>query len=396
MTMKSYRAPTMAEALADVKRDLGRDAVILHTRSYRKGGFLGLVGGRPMWEVLAAPNVNVLRHPPKGQYVAQYPEAEDTRGTKQTAVLEPQPHREPVAVSEEETAVIGRQMAEMRRMIETLLGRQTEQTSQPPDELREFYLQLLGQEVDEKIADELMTQLRLGLTGQQLCDRQLIRGRLHALIAGRIPTAESFQPTPEGRAKVVSLIGPTGVGKTTTIAKLAANLKIREGKRVGLITIDTYRIAAVDQLRTYAEIIEVPVRAVLTPAELHQAVKEMSGLDVLLIDTAGRSQNDQLRLNQLRGFLAAAGADEVHLVVCATANRACVKSTLERFLPLGANRIVLTKLDEAETFGMVLNVAAAGVAMSFVTTGQDVPDDIEPANAPALAESIVGGSRYGD
>jgi len=148
----------------------------------------------------------------------------------------------------------------------------------------------------------------------------------------------------------------------------------------------------VDQLRTYADIIEVPMRAVLTAGELAQTVQSMRDMDVVLIDTAGRSPNDKLRLDQLRGFLGACGADEVHLVVACTANRGCASKIIEQFGPLGANRVILTKLDEAQTFGMILNLAADGAAaVSYVTTGQDVPDDIEPADAVRLARRIVGG-----
>jgi flagellar biosynthesis protein FlhF len=188
---------------------------------------------------------------------------------------------------------------------------------------------------------------------------------------------------------VIALIGPTGVGKTTTIAKLAANHKLHEGRKVGLITIDTYRIAAVDQLKAYADIIEVPLETVLTPGELQQAVRSMADMDVVLIDTAGRSPNNRMRLSQLRSFLAAGAPDEVHLVVSATSSRACAKGTLEHFCPLGVNRIILTKLDEAETFGVILTAASAGKPLSYYTTGQDVPDDIACADSRRLAGMIV-------
>ncbi|MCK4601598.1 MAG: flagellar GTP-binding protein, partial [Phycisphaerae bacterium] len=121
----------------------------------------------------------------------------------------------------------------------------------------------------------------------------------------------------------------------------------------------------------------------------------MRDLDIVLIDTAGRSQNDQLRLNQLRSFLAAAKADEVHLVLAATANRRCAATALSRFMPLGADRLILTKLDEAETFGAILNCTLAGkTPISYVTTGQDVPDDIADAEADRLARMIMEGSLY--
>jgi flagellar biosynthesis protein FlhF len=263
-----------------------------------------------------------------------------------------------------------------------------------PAELQEVHVDLLQQDVEDRIALELVNQLRLDLTGRELGDWGLIRGRLADLIAFRIPTTAAQAPAeaPQGR-RVIAFIGPTGVGKTTTIAKLAANFRLKEGKRVGLLTIDTYRIAAVDQLRTYADIIEVPLQAVLTPAELQQAIQSMSQMDVVLIDTAGRSQNNPLRLNQLRGFLAAASPDEVHLVISATANQRCLRSAMDRFCPMGVNRIIMTKFDEAETFGVILTASTAGKGpLSYVTAGQEVPDDIAQADARRLAQAIVEGS----
>ncbi len=135
----------------------------------------------------------------------------------------------------------------------------------------------------------------------------------------------------------------------------------------------------------------------LSAGELHKAIHEMRELDIVLIDTAGRSQNNRMRLNQLRGFLGAAEADEVHLAISATSNRACAESTVKRFAPLGANRILLTKADEAATFGVIMSVArSASLPFSYVTTGQDVPDDIAQADARILADWIVGGSLYAD
>ncbi len=188
------------------------------------------------------------------------------------------------------------------------------------------------------------------------------------------------------------MIGPTGVGKTTTIAKLAANLKLRQNRKVGLITIDTYRIAAVEQLRTYAQIIHVPLRVVMTPDELSAAIDEMDDLDAILIDTAGRSQRNVERLDELKEFLDAAAADEVHLVLSTTANVKNLQAAMDRFGSLGANKLILTKLDEAVSFGMILSIVKRmDAALSFVTTGQDVPDDIEVGQGRRLAQRILGG-----
>jgi flagellar biosynthesis protein FlhF len=385
MNARTYQAATMAEALANVKRDLGRDAVILHTRSLRKGRILGLFGGRNFWEITAAPNMNLPRRVASGKYVS------DGGAAAKESI--PMPGFSPVpamAVEPPTASGVDRVLGEIRGMMETLLTRPPA-SSDLPAALQRVRDLLDEQDVADAVAEGIVARLRGELTGEQMADEVLIEDRLREILVSMLPTAsDADAASARGGRKVISLIGPTGVGKTTTIAKLAANYKLREGKRVGLLTIDTYRIAAVDQLRTYAEIIDVPLRTVMTAGELRQAVQSMDDVDVMLIDTAGRSQNDALRLSQLRSFLAAAEADEVHLVVSATANRRTAAGVLEKFLPLGANRILITKLDEAATFGMILNVAAASKApLSYVTAGQDVPDDISPASSAQVADMIL-------
>ena len=405
MKLKTYQAVSMSEALAQVKRELGRDAVIVHTRNFRKGRLLGLFGGRSMWEVTASANVNVPPRP-MGRYVPAEDEAIEALEKASMRVETPAlptglagaaAMALPTGSVDANLQPVSAQMGEIRRLVEALLSMQAgEHGGEMPVELKSLRQQLIHQEVIEEVADEMVRELCLQLNGRQLADAELVRGKLIDMMASRVRTVDhAAQPVPQGRAKVAAFIGPTGVGKTTTIAKLAANFKIREGKKVGMITIDTYRIAAVDQLKIYAEIIDVPLQVVLTAGELRQAIDSMRDYDILLIDTAGRSQHDRLRLNQLLTFLKAAQPDEVHLVMAATANRSSIVSTLERFMQLGVNRIVMTKLDEATAFGAVLNVAAIGkLPISYVTTGQDVPDDIHPADPGRLARCIMEGSLY--
>src|SRR5690606_6121989 len=192
--------------------------------------------------------------------------------------------------------------------------------------------------------------------------------------------------TAKGRPQIVALIGPTGVGKTTTVAKLAANLKLRENQKVGLITIDTYRIAAIDQLKKYAEIINAPLSVVSHPAEIKDAIARMADHDFILIDTAGRSPRDAVKLKELRAFLEAAAPDEVHLVLSTVCGLDSLKLALERFSGVRADRLIFTKLDEAAEVGVVLNVVAeTKLPLSYLTHGQDVPNDIDVAAAGRMA-----------
>ena len=193
---------------------------------------------------------------------------------------------------------------------------------------------------------------------------------------------------------MLALIGPTGVGKTTTLAKLAANLKLKEGHKVGLITLDTYRIAAVDQLRRYAEILGSPLRVVANADELRAAVAGLAHMDFILIDTAGRSPRDGPKLDELRELLAAVQPDDVHLVLSSTSSQDAVELAYDRFSGVRVDKMIFTKLDEASHVGVVLNVCCkVNKALSYVTTGQDVPNDIEVGRGHVLARMILQGSN---
>jgi flagellar biosynthesis protein FlhF len=210
------------------------------------------------------------------------------------------------------------------------------------------------------------------------------------MIEAEIRTSGPIAVIP-GQRRLVALVGPTGVGKTTTIAKLAANYRLKEKRRVGLITVDTYRIAAVEQLRTYADIIDLPMQVVSTPREMREAVARMQELDLVLMDTAGRSPKDEVKIQELKTFLAEARADEVHLVLSSVAGSRTLEQTAERFAAAGTTALILTKLDEATGVANVLPVLrSSGLPLSYLTNGQSVPDDMETADAGRLTRMILG------
>jgi flagellar biosynthesis protein FlhF len=200
-------------------------------------------------------------------------------------------------------------------------------------------------------------------------------------------------PPPAERAlRVVVLVGPTGVGKTTTIAKLAARSKLAEGRRVGLVTLDTFRIAAVDQLEKYARIIGVPLAVATDPVELGTALRtfEREGLEAVFVDSAGRSQRDELKMAELREFLGSTPGAEVHLVLSTTTQPRTLRSVAERFAGAGYHRVILTKLDETMSFGALLDaLLALGKPISYLTDGQNVPDDIMPSDPDRLADLVL-------
>lgn len=264
-----------------------------------------------------------------------------------------------------------------------------------PDTLFQEYLQLLEQQVSAEIADQIAASVREELNTGELADPTIVRQTTLRRLAELIPVSSQV-PRPgtagDGRPLTIALIGPTGVGKTTTIAKLAASYKLRHHKKVGLITSDTYRIAAVEQLRTYANIIGLPLRVALTPEEMASACESLADCDVVLIDTAGRSQHDARRLDDLNGFLEAASPHQTHLVLSLASSEPVMLRAAERFAQLRPSNVIFTKLDEAVNFGVLLNVARQiELNLSFVTTGQEVPDHIEPGHPDRLARLVLDG-----
>ena len=265
-----------------------------------------------------------------------------------------------------------------------------------PEALREVYRRLIEQEVSAEIAETILIEIAEEL-GPEVENPARVTRSARQRVSRLLPIDE--QPLDieharcEGRPYVVALIGPTGVGKTTTIAKLAASCRFQDGLSVGLVTTDSFRMAAVDQLSRYAEILQVDLEVVIDPEDMIPALERLAGCDVILVDTAGRSRRDSERLEELGAFLREACPDETHLVLSTTSGQRTMLRDADAFSQLGADRVVLTKLDEADGFGIVLNVIQRlDTRISFVTTGQEVPDDIEQGGADRIARLLLGQS----
>jgi flagellar biosynthesis protein FlhF len=228
------------------------------------------------------------------------------------------------------------------------------------------------------------------LNGQELKEAPLVRKRLAAEIESRVRVTGELT-TLKTRAKKIALIGPTGVGKTTTIAKLAARFAVIEKCSVALVTIDTFRIAAADQLRTYAEIIDVPLEVVMTPQEFRQALDKHHQADFIFIDTVGGSQFNEAHLRNLRTFLATGKPHETHLVISAPTELHHILKIVERFGLVPINALLVSKLDETAEPGSILNILAqVDMPLSYLTTGQNVPDDIEVATQRRVTDLLLG------
>jgi len=391
MKPKTFRGNSMAEALEQIKRQFGRHAVILNTRTVTRGGLWGL-GGKSYVEITAARTMSDLPATPQCGTLSR-----NTDGPRQAeGAARPMSPPSQVADRRNSDALLS-EVNSLKSLIGDLV-RETRhaRAANLPEELRGTYRQLIENAAGEEIAQQLVASAREELDPSQLRDPESLRRHLAQTIERMLPVAGPIAAKRTGRPTTIALVGPTGVGKTTTIAKLAANLCLREHRTVGLITIDTYRIAAVDQLRTYAQIIDVPLSVVTAPNELKDALANMSALDVVLIDTAGRSQRDQAKIEELRQFFDVIRPDEVHLVLSSTCGTAVLTQTIERFREIGFDRVIFTKLDEAVGFGVILTcLERVGARLSYVTTGQDVPDDIHVGDRRALARLILAARPRG-
>lgn len=398
MNMQTFKASTMAEALAQVKSVMGGDAVILHTRTYQRRKMLGL-RRQEVVEITAGKGLPIPQRSARrvpvatgttGAVAASAPSALRSRGAEPGRQLLETP-----AASNAMLMNISQEMSSLRSMVKDLVTHtRAKQCPQIPEDLFDYYMQLIGNQVAEELAADIVKTLQREIRPEHFSNAHAMREKMAEQLEKLLPVSGPIVRKKSVGPHVVALIGPTGVGKTTTIAKLAANLKLREKRRVGLITIDTYRIAAIDQLKKYADIIGSPLRVVGSPEDLRDAILAMADCEFILIDTAGRSPNDTLKLNELKGFLTIAEPDEVHLVLSTTASQACVELAIERFGNVRVDKIIFTKLDEAAHVGVVLNVVRkVNKSLSYITTGQDVPDDIEVGRGRKLAQMILGSSN---
>jgi flagellar biosynthesis protein FlhF len=376
MEVKTYRASTLQDALCKVRQDLGAGAAVLQTREAPLSRLFGWLPGMRSIEVTASVDIHVP---------SRFPDCAETQAASLPA---------PVSTISPAKAVpsdMAEQLAALQTMVADLC-RRTRGAGQTdlPEACFQLYAALIDAETPDDLARALVERSRAELTDDEAQDPEALRAQLLTVIERDVAVAGPIDAR-TGRCRVVALVGPTGVGKTTTIAKLAANFRLRDKRKIGLITVDTYRVAAVEQLRTYAEIIDLPMEVVSTPREMREAVDAMSHLDLVLIDTAGRSPQDEIKIRELRSLLLEARAHEVHLVLASVASASSLVNTAQRFSQAGVTALILTKLDEATSLGNLLPlVRASHLKLSYLTNGQNVPDDIQPANARWLAESILG------
>ncbi|MGP0629343.1 flagellar biosynthesis protein FlhF [Nitrospina sp. 32_T5] len=367
MRIKKILANSYPEALTRVKEELGEDALVLKTRSI-KFGQEGGGQGASMVEITAA--MEDASHPASVMTMAEEPGSEGS---------------EPLGANRK-SLNSGNEDREMRSLIYTLLS-QTERAKSMGlhGEQLHTYQHLVECGIDEHLAARVFETLNenspgMGINMIQVEDR--VGGSFH--FSGPIQL-DAVGP------KIVALLGPTGSGKTTTVAKLAARFALLERKKVVLVSLDTFRLGALEQLQIYGDLMRVPVEMATDRNEFLQILNRHQDADLILIDTMGRNPRDEQYVEELKQIFSAAPNLETHLVQSATAQESVFEHSLKQFQPLGVDRIVLTKIDEGMQFGHLYNIASRHpVPFSYFTNGQRVPEDIEVAALEGVIRLIFG------
>ncbi|MGE5397858.1 MAG: flagellar biosynthesis protein FlhF [Chitinophagales bacterium] len=394
MKIKRYVGNSFQEAMAKAKQEMGKDAIILYSRKFKEGGFMGLFG-RLRFEITVAVDEEA-RTTLDVRSISQNFEKENVNGVgvpSETAVV-----KEATEYAEVASAIHDSLLDEIRSVKDMMEDLQQKVGDKEKNKVSSrsglTLLKVLeSNQVDEKLAMRIIKIVEQEMEKESCKEMTFAREVGLQVVSDLIKKPKPIEIRGK-RARVVVLVGPTGVGKTTTIAKLAANFTLLEKKKVALITIDTYRIAAVEQLKTYAEIIGIPLEIVFNPDDFKNGVKKLKNSDLILVDTAGRNPRNDEQVVELNRFMETVNPDEIILVLSAATRTEDLLEAYRRFSSGRIDKIIFTKLDETGTYGQILTVLQKTRSqLSYVTNGQNVPDDIEIPDQFKLARQILGDDR---
>ncbi len=404
----------MNEAVEKIRKDLGSDAIILDTKKVSTRGFLGLFK-QVHFEVIAAidepaPSFKPIPSIPEEKKISPPPLSAETKPKMEATLPTAQEQgREPnqgTSLSEKGKQkekdsptqgdgedpwqkMVLQEMKEMRSLIRTWVEGRNFPSSLPED-YKSLYTHLIEQEVEEELVIKLFIDLmeNHGAPQSEAEARMRVKEKLIEWIRPRLTGGI------KSSTRLVHIIGPTGVGKTTTIAKLASEYLLHRKKKVAFLTSDTYRIAAIDQLKTYSNILNIPMEVIFSPKDLPPALSRVSHYDLILMDTAGRNYRDRVYLNEMKELLTSSLPSETYLVLSLTTKFKDMKELVEEFLQLGIDHVIFTKLDETLTHGAIFNLAYHyPITLSYITNGQSVPDDLLFLTPERFADLLLGGEK---
>ncbi len=373
MKIKKYTGKTEKDAILKVKEELGGEALIVSVKSVKPRGIFKLFR-KPYVEVTAAIDDRVV----KQESVAQFTEISDKQKEEVSESLDKNFKEE---IKEEKPAF------EMRVGEEEFKLEEKSEKDLPKS--AEFIKALYRQLIENEVLEQHVNMLTQGAHELEIDESKEIVALVYKRI---IDILSDYQTINKKDNKVVFFVGPTGVGKTTTIAKVASYFLINQELRVALITADTYRIAAVEQLRTYADILNIPIKVIYSDDELGPAIEEFSHYDLIFVDTAGRSHKNEERHLELSKMLDSVDEKDVYLVLSAATKYKDLKSIANKYSAICDYKIIFTKLDETMSYGNILNTKLlTGAKLSYVTFGQSVPEDISTIKPHQIAKNILGG-----
>jgi len=392
MKMKKYYASSIPEAMKQVRAELGEDAVILNSKVVITKKFFGMIKQKS-FEVVAGvdgmePNQVAPIPTPASLPITTKENArlQDITNAIQVKIHQDQPSHD--VVKPEDTGIseeLRKEIADLKSLMQSMHKKTTQ--AQYPDELLPFIEYLRQQELNEElittIGDELFMHFKeaseINFSQCKMVTKNLLRKRLESLPIGGL----SYE------RKYINVLGPTGVGKTTTIAKMAARAVLEKKKKIGFITTDTYRIAAIEQLKTYAGLLQAPVEIAYNATDFEQAIQRLSHLDLVFIDTAGRKYVDDLQ--RLIKFDDQA---ESYLVLAMTTKEKDMANIIDQFNQLPIEKFIFTKIDETNSIGTMLNLMIKyNKGLAYYTNGQEVPEDIEEADLEAVLNLFFQGEE---
>lgn len=406
MIIKKFQAKTENDAVEAAKKELGSAVVIMNVRKVKRKGPFGFLLPQ-LTEVTVALEEESEQ---KVQSLRKNTDSQNGNAVKTEKKAESRHVAEGELQGQKnfekqlENSMIEEKLDSLHSLLEQQLKKPEEETEEAPeeetkeDEMSRFiklvYNTMLDNEVDEKYANLIIDEMEKNNKPGTPFDHAL--ADVYQKMILKFGNSQELTESQKG-PKVVFFIGPTGVGKTTTIAKIAAEYQLDKKKKVALLTADTYRIAAAEQLRTYAGILEVPFRVIYSAEEISQAVRDFQDYDYIMVDTAGHAHQNEEQREVIKGLIHAADGltdTDVFLVLSATTKYNDLKKIVDAYREVTDYRLIFTKLDETEERGNMFNIRLyTGAEICYVTCGQNVPDDLESFNPQKTVKLLLGGRK---
>ena len=402
MIIKKFQANTETEAIMLAKEELGKDAIVMNIKTISPKGIYKLFR-KPLVEITAAVDDNITY---KNDKIKNFPPITPTQPKKQILPdiiyedMEPSLGIKNLYEDTKEPSAIEVKLNNLQSLLEKQMNekeaiQQQEEKSTATNKnlacIQLIYNQLISNEVEEKYANQIITEIEGTLKKDSSMD--VILASVYQKIILKLGQPKTIEQPGKG-TKFVFVIGPTGVGKTTTIAKIASKFKVDEKAKVAFLTADTYRIAAVEQLRTYANILGIPLKVIYTEEEMKQAREEFAGYDIVFVDTAGRSHRNKDQRDDIELLINCIPESEreTYLVLSATTKYRDLVKITEAYAEIVNYNLIFTKLDETSCIGNLFNIRMLTQApLSYATFGQNVPDDISRIDAQSIAKQLLRG-----